>query len=205
MSNDGSGYRRGSYDVEATPAEAYDAGGAFYNDAGIAYRAAGDTPELHRLSMGDQEDGPALATDFTAMTNDLRRAIGGLTILPGSSAAADQAQMQTLRPPQPGGLPDGAAHLAGAGEPDGNSSTSSLRPIPVGSKAGAAEGRNGEAGAAEQGRHSGATTVPDELILDGNLDILGRLGEGASGEVKKARHRPTGLLMAKKVSPEIGR
>lgn len=44
--------------------------------------------------------------------------------------------------------------------------------------------------------------IEPELILKGNLDFLVRLGEGASGEVKKVKHRPTGLIMAKKVSSE---
>jgi mitogen-activated protein kinase kinase len=43
----------------------------------------------------------------------------------------------------------------------------------------------------------------DEDKLDvspGALQDLGRLGEGASGEVRKVLHKPTGLVMAKKVS-----
>jgi len=41
----------------------------------------------------------------------------------------------------------------------------------------------------------------DELdISPSALQDLGRLGEGASGEVRKVLHKPTGLVMAKKVS-----
>lgn len=43
----------------------------------------------------------------------------------------------------------------------------------------------------------------DEDDLDmspGALQDLGRLGEGASGEVRKVLHKPSGLVMAKKVS-----
>jgi mitogen-activated protein kinase kinase len=46
-----------------------------------------------------------------------------------------------------------------------------------------------------------ATDEDDELdISPGALQDLGRLGEGASGEVRKVLHKPTGLVMAKKVS-----
>ncbi len=42
--------------------------------------------------------------------------------------------------------------------------------------------------------HSASTSGghDDELVLAGNFEILSRLGEGASGEVHKVRHRPTG-------------
>lgn len=47
----------------------------------------------------------------------------------------------------------------------------------------------------------------EEGLLQAELDVspatlidLGRLGEGASGEVRKVRHTPTGIIMAKKVS-----
>ncbi|GAA6047412.1 hypothetical protein JCM3770_001292 [Rhodotorula araucariae] len=45
------------------------------------------------------------------------------------------------------------------------------------------------------------TEDEDEDALDispGAIEDLGRLGEGASGEVRKVRHKPTGLVMAKK-------
>jgi mitogen-activated protein kinase kinase len=37
-------------------------------------------------------------------------------------------------------------------------------------------------------------------VTAATLKDLGRLGEGASGEVRKVMHRPTGVIMAKKVS-----
>jgi len=44
----------------------------------------------------------------------------------------------------------------------------------------------------------------DELdISPSALQDLGRLGEGASGEVRKVLHKPTGLVMAKKVSTTL--
>ena len=38
-----------------------------------------------------------------------------------------------------------------------------------------------------------------ELQLKGHLEVLERLGEGASGEVRKARYKPSGMIMAMKV------
>ena len=101
------------------------------------------------------QSGPAgrEVTDFTAMTNDLRRAIGGMRIdengAGGSRGKAKAPTEEELKLPL------------------------CARPQDTG--------------------------VPDDLVLEGNLEILGRLGEGASGVVQKAKHIPTGLLMAKKV------
>lgn len=40
----------------------------------------------------------------------------------------------------------------------------------------------------------------DEIeVTPGTLEDLGRLGEGASGEVRRVKHRPSGVVMAKKV------
>lgn len=45
--------------------------------------------------------------------------------------------------------------------------------------------------------------LQNELIVNpSTLLDLGRLGEGASGEVRKVKHLPTGIIMAKKVSRE---
>ena len=42
----------------------------------------------------------------------------------------------------------------------------------------------------------------DEYVLSaGTLQDLGRLGEGASGEVRKVLHKPSGTVMAKKTIP----
>lgn len=41
----------------------------------------------------------------------------------------------------------------------------------------------------------------DQMKLSNEtLQDLGKLGEGASGEVRKVRHLPTGMVMAKKVN-----
>jgi len=39
----------------------------------------------------------------------------------------------------------------------------------------------------------------DYKLSPETLEDLGRLGEGASGEVRKVRHNPSGTIMAKKV------
>lgn len=51
------------------------------------------------------------------------------------------------------------------------------------------------------GKSSGQRDLEDEseLVLKGNLEMLDHLGEGASGEVRRARYKPTGLIMATKV------
>lgn len=54
--------------------------------------------------------------------------------------------------------------------------------------------------------HSPDQPVAEDDVLDeelevnpGNLRDLGKLGEGASGEVRKVQHTPSGMIMAKKV------
>ena len=45
------------------------------------------------------------------------------------------------------------------------------------------------------------SAIDDELdISPETLQDLGRLGEGASGEVRRVLHRPSGIVMAQKVS-----
>src|SRR5207244_2183747 len=44
-----------------------------------------------------------------------------------------------------------------------------------------------------------AKARPKELTRLGDYDLLDRLGEGATGAVYRARHRPTGLVVAVKV------
>ncbi|KDN39406.1 Pkinase-domain-containing protein [Tilletiaria anomala UBC 951] len=130
----------------------------YEGSAGFSTTVACGTQSLYpdTVPQGQQPG----ATDFTAMTNDLRRAIGGMRV------------------------DDSAKRNGKSYQEDGMSAGSNLK-LPVGPK----QGENGIAG---------PSRVPDDLVLEGNLEILGRLGEGASGEVKKARHVPTGLLMAKK-------
>jgi len=41
-------------------------------------------------------------------------------------------------------------------------------------------------------------------VTAATIQDLGRLGEGASGEVRRVMHRPSGVVMAKKVSGRIG-
>lgn len=44
----------------------------------------------------------------------------------------------------------------------------------------------------------------DYKLCAETLQDLGRLGEGASGEVRKVLHKPSGLIMAKKVGYTLG-
>lgn len=46
----------------------------------------------------------------------------------------------------------------------------------------------------------GSAVETDLEVTAGTIEDLGWLGEGASGEVRKVMHRPSGLIMAKKVS-----
>lgn len=51
-----------------------------------------------------------------------------------------------------------------------------------------------------QSQNSKNENSNEELELNGgSLVDLGKLGEGASGEVRRVRHSPTGMIMAKKV------
>lgn len=62
-------------------------------------------------------------------------------------------------------------------------------------------------GSAQSGYESGVSGTEDEEeeeedaldISPATLEDLGRLGEGASGEVRKVLHKPTGIVMARKV------
>lgn len=129
-------------------------------------------------------------TDYRALTNDLKRAMGGLTM--EKRATSESGLPSKL--PVAGGTKDAARDATGAAR---------ISPGQVADQ----DGTNGKRGVCEgtstgtenKGR-GGAADEDAELQLKGNLEILSRLGEGASGEVKKALHRPTGLVMAHKVS-----
>ncbi|KAJ9475423.1 MAP kinase kinase MKK1/SSP32 [Pseudozyma hubeiensis] len=138
----------------------------------------------------------------TAITDDLRRAIGGLSM---ADSDGERLDANGLRIPVTGGKSssngywmtnDSTAAAGGAGSStdqgeangaDGSSSHPSQYRARTDSSASAASTRG-----SNQGGHD------DELVLAGNFEMLSRLGEGASGEVHKVRHRPTGLIMAKK-------
>ncbi|KIS66805.1 uncharacterized protein UMAG_10855 [Mycosarcoma maydis] len=134
---------------------------------------------------------------YTAITDDLRRAIGGMSI---TDSDGERLDASGLRIPVTGGKSSShgywmtndsatASINADGTEPNGAdvSSQPSQSRTRTDSSASAASTR-----ASNQGGHD------DELVLAGNFEMLSRLGEGASGEVHKVRHRPTGLIMAKK-------
>lgn len=54
--------------------------------------------------------------------------------------------------------------------------------------------------AGDEERHDGKLDISPQTIKD-----LGRLGEGASGEVRRVLHVPSGMVMAKKVSQPVSR
>ncbi|KAK0547333.1 Protein kinase C signaling pathway involved MAPKK protein [Tilletia horrida] len=183
--------------------------------------------------------------DPAAMTNDLRRAISGLSLsnslgsrgsndfgeeehggpLPDSSRRSDLSGAEDSRlsassslnntslgaasPPMPSPLPhmtsnsSSNSHLA-----EIQRSTSSQGGVPrrpSNPRSHSSGGIQGDPAASGSNSHGSSTAgapeasdVEDDIVLEGNLEILCRLGEGSSGEVQKALHRPTGLLMAKK-------
>ncbi|KAN0063914.1 Protein kinase C signaling pathway involved MAPKK protein [Thecaphora frezii] len=127
-----------------------------------------------------------------ALTDDLRRAIGGMSL-----NDEDRIDGNGLRIPATGtknsssgySRPSGAAAEGGNG---GDPSVAGGSRSRAGSTASVASGI-----ASVDGQHR-SSAGDEDLALPGNIEILTRLGEGASGEVKKVRHKPTGLLMAKK-------
>lgn len=122
--------------------------------------------------MGNTGNGPA------ALAEDLRRAIGGMQLEDGVGAGAE------------GSRQEGQGEYGSQAQPSGSSARGSAGSTPgIGAPFGVGP-RSGEGESSADG---------EEPVLKGNLEILARLGEGASGEVKKARHKPSGLLMAKKV------
>ncbi|EPQ28145.1 uncharacterized protein PFL1_04472 [Pseudozyma flocculosa PF-1] len=142
-----------------------------------------------------------------ALTDDLRRAIGGISL-----NEDDRTDANGLRIPATSSRNPNAGYWQSSGDaaaaaddhrhdgPTGGASgsgTASVRSR-AGSTASVASGRVSVDGAQRVGNGGGGSGGDEDLVLPGNLEILSRLGEGASGEVKKARHRPTGLLMAKK-------
>lgn len=123
--------------------------------------------------------------DTYALTNDLRRAIGGLSVESNSGQGFEEVASthSSIRT---------------------SSSTSSLETPPSTSRTGLLGPSHGTSIPGID-RNQGMTVGQEleeesELQLKGNLEVLERLGEGASGEVRKARYKPTGMVMAMKVS-----
>jgi mitogen-activated protein kinase kinase len=136
----------------------------------------------------------------TAITDDLRRAIGGMSM---ADSDPERVDANGLRIPATGG------NYASSGYWRSNSAASSSQAASIeSSAAGAAtdgatpasrsRSRADSSASVASNRAASSTGHDDELVLAGNFEMLSRLGEGASGEVHKVRHRPTGLIMAKK-------
>lgn len=134
------------------------------------------------------------------MTNDLRRAIGKMTldentagdeiahqggVAPVSSASARSGSQSSLQ------IPGVVGASAGAARPDGRHFSVESDPIRTSSDTCSVGSQKGKSPGQDLEEES-------ELNLRGNLEALDRLGEGASGEVRKARYKPTGMVMAMK-------
>lgn len=140
----------------------------------------------------------------SALTDDLRRAIGGMSM---NDSEGERLDANGLRIPVMGGNTSSNGYWKINDSASGSNSTTSRS-----SNHASAEQANGEGSAqgtqsrarsdssasAASTRGSTSGGHDDDLVLAGNFEILSRLGEGASGEVHKVRHRPTGLIMAKK-------
>lgn len=158
---------------------------------------------------------PGPRTDQQTLTNDLKRAIGssagssGSDRLPSSEKMARSGSGGSVsntggrRPGSSGSSSSAASGVA-------TSSTTSAASPPFGSLSNAA-GAGGAGSSSARGQHLPSISTNDEheaedadadLVLKDNLETLARLGEGASGEVRKCRHTPTGMIMAVKVSCE---
>lgn len=125
--------------------------------------------------------GSGQAADLLALTNDLRRAIGRLSV--------EESQILEERPGERNGVKPSSS----------SGSIEAITPSVASSSGPAASACNtGQSIAAKVSTHE--LEEESELKLKGNLEVMDRLGEGASGEVRKARYKPTGLIMAMKVS-----
>ncbi|CAD6899833.1 unnamed protein product [Tilletia controversa] len=163
--------------------------------------------------------------DPAAMTNDLRRAISGLSLSSsrgsvdldaddrGSSENADHragSGVGSLADPRRERSRAVSASGSDAGRSEGGMHSSSVGDASLGSTTGetstASEHASSSSRPVYPRSHSSRTDDgagsqaghDDELVLQGNLRNLSRLGEGSSGEVHKALHVPTALMMAKK-------
>ncbi|KAK0557008.1 Protein kinase C signaling pathway involved MAPKK protein [Tilletia horrida] len=182
---------RGSVDLDAG-----DLGGSANNHANTSFAGAGP-------GAGSAESGAQGENGSAFFQHRIRRISA-----PGSDA---------------GGSDVGVSFTAGDGPGSGSGSGSGGRSIAGGAGGGSAGSTPGAIGGVDSKRASGseqgaaAGSRPgyprshssrtddgsqgghdDEVVLEGNLKILFRLGEGSSGEVQKALHVPTGLMMAKK-------
>lgn len=136
----------------------------------------------------------------SALTDDLRRAIGGMSM---TETDGERLDANGLRIPVTGGKNSSKGYWISTDTADGNNngvtrSSSTELGGGDGSTQPGARARADSSASVASTRASTSGCHDDDLVLAGNFEILSRLGEGASGEVHKVRHRPTGLIMAKK-------
>lgn len=125
--------------------------------------------------------GNGQAADPLSLTNDLRRAIGRLSV--------DESQI----------LEERSSERSGMKPSSSNNSIEAKTPFVVfGSSSGASTPNKDASNTAKVSTQE--LEEESELKLKGNLEVMDRLGEGASGEVRKARYKPTGMIMAMKVN-----
>ena len=137
----------------------------------------------------------------SALTDDLRRAIGGMSM---ADAEGERLDANGLRIPAMGGKNSSHGYWMTNDSASGSNSGHSRSSHHAGADADTSgqaltsRARTDSSASAASTRASTSGGHDDDLVLAGNFEILSRLGEGASGEVHKVRHRPTGLIMAKK-------
>lgn len=144
---------------------------------------------------------PGPVTDQAGLTDELRRAIQGRgkgeeggrvptrpAALPTVSAPASSSNVAAL-----GGsrqeyrqVDHGHQHpVAGASQTPVSAETTSSSQKPT--------------APSQKSRPSSSSSDNNDMELKDNLETMSRLGEGASGEVRKARHKVSGVVMAVKV------
>ena len=132
----------------------------------------------------------------TAITDDLRRAIGGMSMTDND---AERLDANGLRIPVTGGKSSSNGYwMTSDSAPTASNAHGRDKTETANTEASSLRCRTDSSSSVASTRAGTSSGHDDDLALAGNFEILSRLGEGASGEVHKVRHRPTGLIMAKK-------
>ncbi|SNX87547.1 related to MKK1 - MAP kinase kinase [Melanopsichium pennsylvanicum] len=131
----------------------------------------------------------------SALTDDLRRAIGGMSM---ADTEGERLDANGLRIPDKGVQNSSNGYWMTSDSASGSNSGNSRSSNNADSENSAQSHQTRARTDSSASRASTSCGHDDDLVLAGNFEILSRLGEGASGEVHKVRHRPTGLIMAKK-------
>nr|ALM02102.1 Mkk- like MAPKK [Ustilago esculenta] len=137
----------------------------------------------------------------SALTDDLRRAIGGMSM---AESEGERLDANGLRIPVAGSKDSSNGYwvknesASGSNSAHSRSSNNACTDADGSANTSQTRARTDSSASAASTRASASGGHDDDLVLAGNFEVLSRLGEGASGEVHKVRHRPTGLIMAKK-------